>query len=88
MMAFEFGYIELFEVDATNVDELGEDNLIAAFVVSIAVILCRAGGRGALLRASSTGPCAPVSAWSAALIDGLVFGSPTSRALTRPSSCR
>src|SRR4029453_9640682 len=39
MMAFEFGYIELFGVEATNVDELGEDNLTAGFAVSIAVIV-------------------------------------------------
>ena len=31
MLGFEFGYIELFGVDETDVDELGEDNLIAGF---------------------------------------------------------
>jgi len=39
MMAFEFGYVDLLGVDETNVDELGEDNLVAGFAVSMAVIL-------------------------------------------------
>jgi uncharacterized protein len=76
MMAFEFGYIELFGVDATNVDELGEDKLIAGFAVSIAVIVVAPVAeefffRAFFYRALRT----RLRVWSAALIDGLVFGS-------------
>jgi uncharacterized protein len=75
MMAFEFGYIALFDVDATNVDELGQDNLIAGFAVSIAVIVVAPVAEELFFRAffyRALRTRLPV--WSAALIDGTVFG--------------
>ena len=39
MLGIEIGYIELFGVDETNVEELGEDNLVAGFAVALAVIV-------------------------------------------------
>jgi CAAX protease family protein len=76
MMAFEFGYVALFDVDATNVDDLGEDNFIAGFAVSIAVIVVAPVAEELFFRAffyRALRTRLPV--WSAALIDGLVFGS-------------
>ena len=76
MMAFEFGYVALFDVDATNVDELGEDNFIAGFAVAIAVIVVAPVAEELFFRAffyRALRTRLPV--WSAALIDGLVFGS-------------
>ena len=76
MMAFEFGYVALFDVDATNVDELGEDNVIAGLAVSIAVIVVAPVAEELFFRAffyRALRTRLPV--WSAALIDGLVFGS-------------
>lgn len=76
MMAFEFGYVALFDVDATNVDELGEDNFIAGFAVSIAVIVVAPVAEELFFRAffyRALRTRLPV--WSAALIDGLVFGA-------------
>ena len=39
MLGFEFGYIELLDVETTNVEQLGEDSLIAGFGVATAVIV-------------------------------------------------
>jgi membrane protease YdiL (CAAX protease family) len=75
MMAFEFGYIDLFGVDETNVDELGGDNLVAGFAVSIAVIVVAPVAEEIFFRAffyRALRTRLPV--WSAALIDGIVFG--------------
>jgi uncharacterized protein len=75
MMAFEFGYIDLFGVDETNVDELGEDNLVAGLAVSIAVIVVAPVAEEIFFRAffyRALRTRLPV--WSAALIDGIVFG--------------
>ena len=76
MMGFEFGYIELFGVNETNVDELGEDNLIAGFAVSIAVIVVAPVAEEIFFRAFFYRALRTrLSVWSAALIDGIVFGS-------------
>jgi membrane protease YdiL (CAAX protease family) len=75
MMGFEFGYIELFDVDETNVEELGEDSLVAGFAVSLAVIVVAPVAEEIFFRAffyRALRTRLPV--WSAALIDGLVFG--------------
>jgi membrane protease YdiL (CAAX protease family) len=76
MMGLEFGYIELFEVDETNVEELGEDSLVAGFAVSLAVIVVAPVAEEIFFRAffyRALRTRLPV--WSAALIDGLVFGA-------------
>jgi len=39
MLGVELGYIELFDVDETNVEKLGEDNIVAGFAVALAVIV-------------------------------------------------
>jgi len=75
MLGFEFGYIELFQVDETNVEELGEDSLVAGFAVSLAVIVVAPVAEEIFFRAffyRALRTRLPV--WSAALIDGLVFG--------------
>ncbi len=76
MLALELGYIELFQVDETNVEELGEDSLVAGFAVSTAVIVVAPVAEEIFFRAffyRALRTRLPV--WSAALIDGLVFGS-------------
>jgi membrane protease YdiL (CAAX protease family) len=75
MMAFEFGYVDLFGVDETNLDDLGEDNLIAGLAVSVAVIVVAPVAEEIFFRAffyRALRTRLPV--WAAALIDGLVFG--------------
>jgi uncharacterized protein len=75
MMGFEFGYIELFDVDETNVEELGEDSQVAGFAVSLAVIVVAPVAEEIFFRAffyRALRTRLPI--WSAALIDGLVFG--------------
>jgi membrane protease YdiL (CAAX protease family) len=76
MLGFELGYIELLGVDETNLDDLGEGSLIAAFLVALAVIVVAPVTeefffRGFFYRALRT----RLSVWAAALIDGLVFGA-------------
>jgi uncharacterized protein len=75
MMGLEFGYIELFEVDETNVEELGEDSLVAGFAVSLAVIVVAPVAEEIFFRAFFYRALRTrLAVWSAALIDGLVFG--------------
>jgi uncharacterized protein len=76
MIGFEIGYIELFEVDETNVEELGEDSLVGGIAVAVAVIVVAPVAeelffRSFFYRALRT----RLGVWAAALIDGLVFGS-------------
>ena len=76
MLGIEVGYIELFDVDETNVEELGEDNLVAGFAVALAVIVVAPVAEEIFFRAffyRALRTALPV--WSAALIDGIVFGS-------------
>jgi uncharacterized protein len=76
MTGFEFGYLELFDVDATNVDDLGEDNLIAGFAVAIAVIVVAPVAEEIFFRAFFYRALRTrLRVWSAALIDGIVFGA-------------
>ena len=49
MLGFELGQIELFDVDETNVEDLGELSSLAGIAVALVVVAARAGGRGALL---------------------------------------
>jgi membrane protease YdiL (CAAX protease family) len=76
MLAFELGYIELFQVDETNVEDLGDDNLVAGFAVALAVIIVAPVGEELFFRAffyRALRTRLPV--WPAALIDGIVFGA-------------
>jgi len=76
MLGIELGYIELLGVDETNVDDLGEDDLVAGFAVALATIVIAPVAEEIFFRAffyRSLRTRLPV--WSAALIDGIVFGS-------------
>ena len=76
LLGFELGYIELFDVSATNVDDLGTGNALAGLAVALAVIVVAPVSeelffRGFFYRALRS----RLRVWSAALIDGLVFGA-------------
>jgi uncharacterized protein len=76
LLGLELGYVELFDVEATNVEELGDDSVVAGVTVAVAVIVVAPVAeelffRGFFYRALRT----RLRVWSAALIDGLVFGS-------------
>jgi uncharacterized protein len=76
MLGIELGYIELFGVNETNVEDLGEGNLVAGFAVALATIVVAPVAEEIFFRAffyRSLRTRLPV--WSAALIDGIVFGS-------------
>ena len=76
MTGFEFGYIELFDVETTNVEELGEDNLVGGFAVAVAVIVVAPVAEELFFRAFFYRALRTrLSVWLAALIDGVVFGS-------------
>jgi uncharacterized protein len=76
MLGFELGYIELFEVDETNVDDLGEGNLVAGLAVALAVIVVAPVAEELFFRAFFYRALRTrLAVWSAALIDGLVFGA-------------
>lgn len=76
MIGFELGYIELFDVDATNVEDLGEDNLVAGFAVALAVIVVAPVAEELFFRAFFYRALRTrLRVWPAALIDGVVFGS-------------
>ena len=76
MMGFEFGYLELLQVDETNMEDFGEDSIVAGIAVSLAVIVVAPVAEELFFRAffyRALRTRLPV--WSAALIDGLVFGA-------------
>jgi membrane protease YdiL (CAAX protease family) len=76
MLGFELGYIELFQVEATNVEELGEESVVAAFGVATAVIVVAPVAEELFFRAFFYRALRTrLSVWPAALIDGAVFGS-------------
>jgi uncharacterized protein len=76
MIGFEVGYIELLGVDESNVEDLGEGSSVAAVAVALAVIVVAPVAeefffRAFFYRALRT----RLRVWSAALIDGVVFGA-------------
>jgi membrane protease YdiL (CAAX protease family) len=76
ILGFELGYIELLHVDETNVEELGKGNLLAAIPLSLAVILVAPVTEEFFFRAFFYRALrSRLRVWSAALIDGLVFGA-------------
>lgn len=76
MLGFELGYIELFQVDETNVEDLGQGNLVAGFAVALAVIVVAPVAEEIFFRAFFYRALRTrLAVWSAALIDGLVFGA-------------
>ena len=76
MLAFELGYIQLLQVDETNVEDLGESNLVAGFAVALAVIVVAPVAEEIFFRAFFYRALRTrLRVWSAALIDGIVFGA-------------
>jgi uncharacterized protein len=76
LLGFELGYIELFDVDATNVEELGEDSIVAGIAVALAVIVVAPVAEELFFRAFFYRALRTrLRMWPAALIDGAVFGS-------------
>jgi membrane protease YdiL (CAAX protease family) len=76
MLGVELGYLELFHVDETNVEDLGEGNLVAGLAVAVATIVVAPVAEEIFFRAffyRALRTRLPI--WSAALIDGIVFGS-------------
>jgi uncharacterized protein len=76
MLGFELGWIELLGVDEGNVDDLEHTGAVAATAVALAVIVVAPLTeefffRAFFYRALRT----RLRVWSAALIDGIVFGS-------------
>ena len=76
MLGFVFAFFELLQVDTTNVEELGEDSLIAGFAVATAVIVVAPVAEEVFFRAFFYRALRTrLSVWPAALIDGAVFGT-------------
>jgi membrane protease YdiL (CAAX protease family) len=76
MLGFELGYIELLGVDQTNVDEVGKGSVLAAIPLSIAVIVVAPMTEEFFFRAFFYRALrSRLRVWSAALIDGVVFGT-------------
>jgi uncharacterized protein len=76
LLGFEIGYIELLGVDDSNVEELGEDSVLGAIAIALAVIVLAPVSeefffRGFFYRALRT----RLRVWSASLIDGVAFGA-------------
>ena len=76
MLGFELGYLALFHVRDTNVEELGKHNLVAAIAVALAVIVVAPVSeefffRAFFYRALRT----QLPVWASALICGVVFGA-------------
>ena len=76
MLGFELGYIALFGVTETNVEDVGSGATVAAILVALAVIVVAPVTeefffRGFFYRALRT----RLPFWIAAPIDGLVFGA-------------
>jgi uncharacterized protein len=76
MIGFELGYIELFDVGTSNVEELGEDSIVAGAAVAAAVIIVAPVAEEIFFRAFFYRALRTrLSMWPAALIAGTVFGS-------------
>jgi uncharacterized protein len=76
LMGIEFGYIEWLGVDETNVDELGKGSPLAGLAVALATIVVAPVAEELFFRAFFYGALrSRLRVWSAALIDGLVFGA-------------
>jgi membrane protease YdiL (CAAX protease family) len=76
LLGFELGYVELFDVDVTNVEDPGEGNVLAATLFALAAIVVAPVAeefffRGFFYRALRT----RLRVWSASLIDGVIFGA-------------
>jgi membrane protease YdiL (CAAX protease family) len=76
MLAFELGWIELLGANESNVDDLEHTGAVASTVVALAVIVVAPVTEEFFFRAFFYRSLRTrLRVWSAALIDGLVFGS-------------
>jgi uncharacterized protein len=76
MIGFELGYIELIEVDETNVEDLGSGSLVAGIAVAVAVIVVAPVAEELFFRAFFYRALRTrLRVLPAALIDGIVFGA-------------
>jgi membrane protease YdiL (CAAX protease family) len=76
LVGIELGYIELIGVDDSNVEELGEDSLVGAIAIALAVIVVAPVSEEFFFRAffyRALRTRLPI--WLAAPIDGIVFGA-------------
>jgi membrane protease YdiL (CAAX protease family) len=76
LLGFELGYIELLGVDETNVEDLGEDSVVAGVAVAVGVIVVAPIAEELFFRAFFYRALRTrLRVWPAALIDGVVFGA-------------
>jgi membrane protease YdiL (CAAX protease family) len=76
LLGFEIGYVELLGVDDSNVEELGEDSVIGAIAVALAVIVVAPVSEEFFFRAFFFRALrSRLRVWSASLIDGIAFGA-------------
>lgn len=76
MLGFELGYIELFGVDETNVEDFGSENVVAGVAVAVGVIVVAPVAEELFFRAFFYRALRTrLRVWPAALIDGIVFGA-------------
>lgn len=85
LTGLEVGWLELFDVDEVEGEDLGEGNLLAAFMVAVAAIVVAPVSeefffRAFFYRALRT----RLRVWSASLIDGVVFASVHLQYLAEP----
>ena len=76
LLGIEIGYIELLDVDETNIDDLGEGSPLAGVAVALATIVVAPVTEEIFFRAFFYRAMrSRLRVWSASLIDGLVFGA-------------
>jgi membrane protease YdiL (CAAX protease family) len=76
LLGIEIGYVELFEVDETNVEDLGEGSPLAGVAIALATIVVAPVAEEIFFRAFFYRALrSRLRVWSASLIDGLVFGA-------------
>jgi membrane protease YdiL (CAAX protease family) len=76
LLGIEIGYIELLDVDETNVEDLGEGSPLAGVAVALATIVVAPVAEEVFFRAFFYRALrSRLRVWSASLIDGIVFGA-------------
>jgi uncharacterized protein len=76
LIGIEIGYVEWLDVDETNVEDLGKDSPLAGIAIALATIVVAPVAEELFFRAFFYRALrSRLRMWSAALIDGLVFGA-------------
>ena len=76
LIGIEIAYIEWLGVDETNVEEIGKDSPLAGVAIALATIVVAPAAEELFFRAFFYRALrSRLRVWSAALIDGLVFGA-------------